>query len=201
MGGYKQRMKGHIIHTTLATELVSRTGLLWDAALVLGFSCITAVCAQVSFWIGTVPVTGQTFAVLLSGALLGSRRGALSQLAYIAIGATGIPYWFALGGPLGIARLAGPTGGYLIGFILAAFIVGWLAERNWDKRVWTMIAAMLVGSAAYFVSGLAWLAHFVPEGMVLKAGLYPFIIGDLAKLLAAALIVPIGWTIAGKLRH
>ncbi|MBM3172404.1 MAG: biotin transporter BioY [Chloroflexi bacterium] len=179
---------------------VPRVGLLWDCGLVVGFACLTALCAQISFWLGVVPITGQTFGVLLSGALLGSRRGALSQLTYLAIGATGIPYWFALGGTIGVARLVGPTGGYLIGFVAAAFIVGWLAERGWDRRVGTAIIAMLAGSIVMYVFGLAWLSRFVPEGTVLQAGLYPFIVGDLVKIVAAALAVPAGWLLLRRLK-
>jgi biotin transporter BioY len=179
---------------------ICRAGLLWDTALVFGFACFTAICAQISFWIGVVPITGQTFAVLLSGALLGSRRGALSQLTYLAIGATGIPYWFALGGAPGIARLVGPTSGYLVGFVAAALVVGLLAERGWDRRVWTAILAMLIGSMVFYVPALLWLAHFVPEGTLLQAGLYPFIIGDLIKIVAAALVMPSGWLLLRYLR-
>src|SRR4030042_627923 len=109
-------MRTSTARLTFMDSAISRTGLLWDTVLVVGFACLTALFAQVSFWIGPVPITGQTFAVLLTGALLGSRRGALSQLSYLAIGATGIPYWFALGGPPGAAPLVGPTGGYLVGF-------------------------------------------------------------------------------------
>jgi len=179
---------------------ISRTGLLWDVVLVAGFACFTAAFAQISFWVGPVPITGQTFAVLLAGALLGSRRGALSQLTYLAVGATGIPYWFALGGPPGIARLVGPTGGYLIGFAAAAFVVGWLAERGWDRRVWMAIPAMLGGSIVIYIFGLSWLSHFVPGDAVLQAGLYPFVIGDLIKVVAAALILPSGWMLLRRFK-
>jgi biotin transporter BioY len=148
-----------------------------------------------------VPITGQTFAVLVTGALLGSRRGALSQLSYLAIGATGIPFWFALGGPPGIARLVGPTGGYLIGFVAVAFVVGWLAERGWDRRVWTAALAMLAGESVLYVFGLLWLVHFVPVDKVLQVGLYPFVIGDLVKLAAAALILPSGWLLLRRFRN
>ncbi len=193
-------MKTSTARLTFMDVAIPRTGFLWDAALVIGFACVTAICAQISFWVGMVPVTGQTFGVILAGALLGSRRGALSQLSYLAGGATGIPYWVALGGPPGIARLAGPTGGYLIGFVAAAFVVGWLAERGWDRRVWTAIPAMFAGSIVFYVFGLPWLAHFVPEGTVLQAGLYPFIIGDLVKIAAAALALPSGWLLLQRLK-
>ena len=186
-------MKVSTTRTTLIDAAIPRAGLLWDVALVVGFACLTAMFAQISFWIGMVPVSGQTFGVLLAGALLGSRRGALSQLSYLAIGATGIPYWFALGGPMGAARLVGPTGGYLIGFVVAAFVVGWLAERGWDRRVWTTILAMVAGNIVIYLFGISWLAHFVPEGTLLQAGLYPFIVGDLLKITSAALVLPSGW--------
>ena len=193
-------MKVSTTRVTFMDVAVPKSGILLDVALVLGFACITALCAQISFWLGLVPVTGQTFGVLLSGALLGSRRGALSQLSYLAIGATGIPYWFALGGPVGIARLLGPTGGYLIGFVAAAFVVGLLAERGWDRRVWTAIPAMFAGSIIMYVFGLAWLSNFVPRGTVLEAGLYPFIVGDLLKIIAAALTLPSCWLLIRRLK-
>jgi len=193
-------MKTSTARLTFMDVAISRTGLLWDVVLVAGFACFTAAFAQISFWIGPVPITGQTFAVLLAGALLGSRRGALSQLTYLAVGATGIPYWFALGGPPGIARLVGPTGGYLIGFAAAAFVVGWLAERGWDRRVWMAIPAMLGGSIVIYIFGLSWLSHFVPGDAVLQAGLYPFVIGDLIKVVAAALILPSGWMLLRRFK-
>ncbi len=193
-------MRAIATHLTLIDTVITRRGLLWDVALVAGFACLTAICAQVSFWIGPVPISGQTFAVLLSGALLGSRRGALSQLSYLAIGATGIPFWFAFGGAPGIARLIGPTGGYLIGFVAAAFVVGWLAERGWDRRIWTAILAMLAGCVVYYVFGLSWLTHLVPQSKVLQVGLYPFIIGDLLKVLLAAVLLPSGWLLLRRFR-
>jgi len=194
-------MKTTTARLTLIDAVISRTGLLWDAALIIGFACITAAFAQISFWIGPVPITGQTFAVLVAGALLGSRRGALSQLSYLAIGATGIPYWFALGGPPGIARLVGPTGGYLVGFVAVAFVVGWLCEKGWDRRVWTAVPAMLAGESVLYLFGLIWLLHFVSVDKVLAIGFYPFIIGDLVKVAAAALVLPCGWLVLRRFRN
>jgi biotin transporter BioY len=194
-------MRTSTARLTLMDVAISRTGLLWDAVLVVGFACLTAALAQISFWIGPVPVTGQTFAVLLTGALLGSRRGALSQLSYLAIGATGIPFWFALGGPPGIARLVGPTGGYLIGFVAVAYLVGWLAERGWDRRIWTAVLAMLAGETVLYIFGLTWLVRFIPVGKVLQVGLYPFVIGDLIKVAAAALILPSAWLLLRRFRN
>jgi biotin transporter BioY len=193
-------MKTSTAQLTLIDAAVSRTGLLKDAVLVIGFACLTAAFAQISFWIGPVPITGQTFAVLVAGALLGSRRGALSQLSYLAIGATGIPYWFALGGPPGIARLAGPTGGYLIGFVAVAFVVGRLSERGWDRRVWTAVPVMLAGEIVLYIFGLLWLLHFVTAANVLEVGFYPFIAGDMIKVAAAALVLPAGWLMLRRFR-
>lgn len=194
-------MKAITTPLTLVDAIVTRKGLLRDVALVIGFACLTALCAQISFWIGPVPVSGQTFAVLLCGALLGSKRGALSQLSYLAIGATGIPFWFALGGAPGIARLMGPTGGYLFGFVAAAFVVGWLAERGWDRRVWTAIVAMIAGSVVIYLFGLSWLSLYIPKDKLLQAGLYPFVIGDLLKIVLAAIALPSGWLLLRKFTH
>ncbi len=164
-----------------------------DVILVLSFSLLTALFAQASFWIGPVPITGQTLAVLLAGLLLGSVRGALSQIAYLLVGLTGIPFWFAAGGALGVARLIGPTGGYLIGFVFAAFLVGKLAERGWDKKIKTAISAMLIGNIVIYIFGLSWLANFIPLKGLLIAGLYPFILGDALKILLAGSALPMGW--------
>ena len=191
-------MKALAKRFTLADAVFPQTGLLRDAVLVVGFSCLTAILSQVSFWIGLVPITGQTFAVLLAGALLGSRRGAMSQLTYLAIGATGIPYWFALGGAPGIARFVGPTGGYLLGFVAAAFVVGWLTERGWDRRMWTTALSMVAGTVTIYLFGLLWLSYFVPQASLLNVGIYPFIPGDLLKIAIVSLALPSGWQL---LRH
>ncbi|HIE17197.1 MAG TPA: biotin transporter BioY [Dehalococcoidia bacterium] len=193
-------MKESTVHPTFVDVAIPGAGILRDVGLVVGFACLTAAFAQISFWIGPVPVTGQTFAVLLAGALLGARRGALSQLSYLAIGATGIPYWFALGGPPGMARLLGPTGGYLLGFVAAAFVVGWLVERGWDRRVPRAAAAMFVGNGVIYIFGLPWLAYFVPVETLLQVGLYPFIVGDLVKIAAAASVLPSGWMLLHRFK-
>jgi len=164
--------------------------LLRDIILVLSFSVVTAVCAKLKVEVGAVPITMQTFAVLLAGALLGLKRGALSQLTYLLMGLTGIP-WFARGG--GISYILSPTFGYLLGFVLAALSVGWLCERGFDRQVKTAILAMLVGNVLLYIPGLLWLAKFVGLGKVLSVGLYPFLFGDLLKILLAGLALPIGW--------
>ena len=176
-----------------------RAGVLRDVVLIGSFAILTALCARISLWIGPVPITGQTFAVLLAGALLGSRRGALSQLTYMAVGATGIPFWFAPGGAPGIARLVGPTGGYIVGFVAAAFVVGWLVERGWDRQPAKAALAMLAGLAVIYLFGLTWLTRFCPE-TVLQVGLYPFIPGEVIKLSLVALVLPGGWRLFNHLR-
>src|SRR5215203_212026 len=126
-----------------------------SAGLVIVFSLFIAACAQFAIHIGPVPITGQTFAVLLTGALLGSRLGAAAVIAYLIEGAVGLPF-FAPGGGAGIVRFFGPTGGYLVAFPAAAFITGAFAEHGWDKRYSTAMAAMAIGSALILLGGWAW---------------------------------------------
>jgi len=97
------------------------------------------------------------------------------------------------GGHAGAVVLAGPTGGYLAGFVIAAYAVGWLAERGWDRNVFLTLAAMVLGNAVIYLSGLAWLTQFVGTQNALVAGLYPFLLGDAIKVLLAALLLPAGW--------
>lgn len=172
---------------------VRRYALLYDVALIVGGSLFIALSAQVAIPLpfSPVPVTGQTLAVPLIGALLGSRRGGLSLLAYLAEGALGLPVF--AGGTAGLARLMGPTGGYLVGFVPAAFLTGLLAERGWDRQVRTTLLAMFLGNVAIYALGLLWLARFVGGERVLASGLLPFIPGDLLKLILATMFLPPGW--------
>ncbi|MBI5709501.1 MAG: biotin transporter BioY [Candidatus Eisenbacteria bacterium] len=185
---------------TLADVALPRTGALTDTLLVLGASLVTALAAQLAFpvpW-SPVPITGQTFAVLLSGLVLGSRRAFLAQVLYLAEGAAGLPVFAA--GSAGALVFAGPTAGYLLAFPLAAALTGALAERGWDRRFLTMVAAMLLGSAVIFALGCVLLARFVPPGRLLAAGLLPFLPGDLVKAALAALAFPAAWRFANR-RH
>lgn len=171
--------------------------LVYDVLLVIGGSLLMALLAQVStnVFFSVVPVTGQTLGALLIGALLGPRRGTAAMMAYIAEGAAGLPFF--AGGTFGIARLAGPTGGYLVGFVAAAAIVGWLAERGWDRRVATAALAMLIGNVAIYLVGLPWLAAYVGFDKAPALGLVPFIPGDLAKIAIAVVLLPGGWKLLG----
>ena len=184
--------------STLADAVFPRSGvlqqdLLRDLGLVLGFTILMTLLAQVRVPLPftPVPITGQTLGVLLTGAALGSRRGAATMALYLILGGVGAPVFAGWGSGL-VWTLA--SGGYIIGFIPAAFIVGWLAERGWDRRPW-VLAAMLLGNAAIYVPGLLQLAYFVPEGKVLEFGLWPFIPGDLVKLYLASLLLPIAWSV------
>ena len=172
----------------------------YDLALVLGASLFIGLCAQVAVLLpfSSVPVTGQTLAVLLVAAVLGSKRGSLAVLAYLAEGMSGLPV-FALGG-FGPAYLVGPTGGYLIGFIAAACVAGWLAERGWGRKPGTTLLAMLAGNVVIYAVGIPWLAVYVGKA-ALSAGLYPFVIGDLAKLAVATLLLPSAWRLIGEWRR
>lgn len=177
----------------LVEAIWPQTGLMREILLVLGGSWLVALAAQIQIPLWPVPITGQTFSVLLVGALLGRKRGMMSLLAYLGQGVAGLPVF--AGGTAGIAKLAGPTGGYLVGMVVAAAIVGWLSESGWDRRFATAIMAMLIGNITIYVFGLPWLANFVGWGKILKVGLMPFVIGDLLKMVLAALALPWGWTL------
>ncbi|MEY2762348.1 MAG: hypothetical protein RLZZ48_1122 [Actinomycetota bacterium] len=163
-----------------------------DALLVIGFALLTALAAQVEIPLGftPVPLTGQTFAVLLSGAVLGARRGALSQGAYWAMGLVGLPFYS--GGAGGWEKGTGATMGYLVGFIFAAGAIGYLAERKHDRSFVSSLPAMLLGSTIIYACGATWLAYHlgIPvangEQNAISLGVAPFLVGDVLKALVAA---------------
>ena len=183
----------------LATRVFPARSLPLEAVLIFGGSLVVALFAQISIplWFTPVPITGQTLAVLLVGASLGSRRGGLALVLYLLEGGAGLPFFAA--GSSGWAVVSGPTGGYLIGFVLAAYAVGWLAERGWDRGFLRAAPAMLVGNLAIYALGLPWLARFVGASDVFAKGLQPFIPGDLIKLAIAAGLLPPVWVVLRSL--
>jgi biotin transport system substrate-specific component len=187
------------VRTSTLSEIAwPQSGLARDALLIAWASFATALAAQIAIplpW-SPVPLTGQTFAVLLSGAALGARRAFLAQLLYLVEGGLGLPAF--AGGAGGIAVLLGPTGGYLLAFPIGAAITGALAERGWDRRFVTMLAAMLLGSVAIFAGGLAGLSRFVTREQLLVVGLVPFVPGDLVKAGLAAAAFPAVWRAVGR---
>jgi biotin transport system substrate-specific component len=185
--------------TTLAPTIYTLTfpraaGWLRDVTLILLGAVFVAVLAQVKIALPftPVPLTGQTFAVLLVGATLGSKRGATSMALYIALGPLGLPVF--AGGESGVAYLSGATLGYLVGFVIAAYVIGLLAERGLERSVRTSLIPFFVGTTIIYVCGVAWLAVVLGSfSRALTAGLVPFLIGDVIKLIAAALLLPTAW--------
>ena len=166
--------------------------------LVIVFSLFIAAAAQFAIHIGPIPITGQTFAVLLTGALLGSRLGAAAVIAYLIEGAIGLPFF--AGGGAGLVRFLGPTAGYLVAFPAAAFIAGAFAEHGWDKRYPTAVAAMAIGSLVIFLGGWAWFAVLTntPPIAAFKLAVAPFLLGDVIKIVLGAAVLPTGWALLKK---
>jgi biotin transport system substrate-specific component len=197
MAFYKNSKKDIFNMTALAPTLTNRfipNTAAWvrDLFLILTGSWLVALFAQVEIPLQPVPITGQTFAVLLVGALLGSKRGAAAMIAYIAQGGLGLPFF--AGGAAGMGILTGATAGYLLGFVGAAYAVGWLAERGLERSVRTSILPFLVGTVIIYVFGVAWLSILLGSlSKALQFGMLPFVMGDLVKLGAAALILPGAW--------
>ncbi|MGH7680544.1 MAG: biotin transporter BioY [Candidatus Eiseniibacteriota bacterium] len=170
----------------------------YHLALVLLGSALIALSARVAVPLpfSPVPITGQTFAVLLVGAALGRWRGAAAVMAYLAEGAAGLPVF--AGVHTGPAALVGPTGGYLFGFVPAAWFCGALAERGWDRTVPGTIAAMVLGNVVIFAIALPWLARFTGASNVWALGFWPFIPGDIVKIALAAAALPLAWKWVGS---
>jgi len=184
--------------TTLADTLPGAATR--DAVLVVGFALLTAVAAQVSIPLGftPVPLTGQTFAVLLAGGTLGAARGAASQLLYLAMGLV-LPFY--ADGSKGWDVLSGTTGGYLVGFVIASALVGWMSERGQDRKIGTAIPAFLAGTALIYTLGALWLGHEIDvpftaaagEPSAIAYGVAPFLVGDVIKALLAGVLLPAAW--------
>ena len=192
-------MSTHAFPATLAP----RTGVLTDAALVLAGTGLVAGAAQISFSLPftPVPITGQTFAVLLVGASLGTIRGFASLLLYLWLGVAGAPIYSDHAHGWSVVTSA--SGGYLVGFVLAAALTGFLAERRWDRTLSSSIGAMLTGSVVIYLVGLPWLAVVLDTNLekTLEYGLYPFVPGDLFKLYLAAALLPGAWRVVKRVKR
>lgn len=185
-----------------ASPAAVRSRTAWRVLLAVAGSWVVAGLAQLELHqpFTPVPITGQTLGVLLVGASLGSGLGAISMGLYLAQGAIGLPFFS--GGESGIDFLAlsGVTGGYLWGFVIAALVVGRLAERGWDRSIRSSISAMFLGELVLYVVAIPWLmgAIDVPLAEALELGLAPFVVGDALKLLIAAGLLPFGWRLARR---
>ena len=191
------------IQTTSQQALIDRVvprTLINDAAMILSGAVLTAYAAQLVIPMWPVPITAQTFAVLLVGSVLGATRGAISLVAYLSMGAVGLPVFSAA-----TSLTYGPTFGYLIGFVAAAAILGWLSERGWHKSVSGVIASFAIANAVIYLFGLPWLAFVLGNlgaandlASVAAAGLVPFVVGDVLKMALAAAVLPLAWKFLGK---
>jgi biotin transport system substrate-specific component len=183
----------------LTSRADARVRAVEQAGAVVAVTALTAVAAQIAIPLPFTPVpfTFQPMVVLVGAAALGSRRGMASQMLYLALGLVGFPVFAASPAlPQGIARLLGPTGGYLISYPVAAFVAGSLAEHGFDRRYMTFVLAMAAGLSVVFAGGIAWLTVTQPAHSVraaLAAGFYPFVLADLVKLFVAASVMPALW--------
>lgn len=180
-------MKGKTALITDSSQAVNREIVLAkNIVLILGFAVLTGISSGLKIEIGPVPVTMQTLIVLLSGSLLGSKKGTMSQITYLMAGLIGLP-WFSRGG--GIIYIMSPTFGYILGFVISAYLIGSLLEKGWDKNIKKSILAIIIANFAIYIPGLLWLAKFVELSKILIIGLYPFIIGDILKISLVMLIL------------
>lgn len=172
-----------------------------DLALVAVFNLLLIACAYVAVPLpfSPVPVTGQTLGVLVIAMVLGRVRGTAVVAAYVTEGALGLPVF--AGGTGGLPILMGPTGGYLLGFVAAAYVMGWLAEQGWHRSISRTVLAMLCGEAVIYGFGLVWLSLYIPSAQLLAAGLYPFLPGAAVKIAVAALLLPTASRLVERFRH
>lgn len=186
--------------TVIAGRILPRNAAV-TTGLVIGFALLTAGAAQITVALPftPVPITGQTFAVLLAGASIGSTAGASSMLLYMLMGGLGAPFY--ADGASGWDVVAGPTGGYLVGFVAAAWFVGYLAERRQDRNIVTAVPAFLAGTVIIYLFGVTWLAADlgVSATRAMELGLVPFVIGDLLKAALAGALLPAAWKTAERL--
>jgi len=182
----------------LSQAIWSGNSLLRNGALVLGGSALIAIAAQISLPMFPVPMTLQTLAILAVGLTLGARLGVAALLAYLVEGAAGLPV-FANGGA-GMAYMAGPTAGFLAGFVMMAFMAGYASDRGLTRGFFGAAAVTLVASALLYVPGLAYPAAFLGKSMpdLLNGWMLPFLVGDAVKAVLAALVVTGGWAMLAR---
>lgn len=192
------------VHRPVLADLIARPSdraraFALDAGLVAVGAAVVALLAQVEVPLWPVPITGQTLAVVVVGAALGARRGAAALIAYLLAGLAGLPVFAGFTGS--VAAVAKPSFGFVIGFVFAAFVAGWFAERAWDRKPVLAFAGFVLASAIPFVFGIPYMAFILNVvgggaygiGEVLAFGLWPFIVGGLVKAAIAALVIPGGW--------
>jgi biotin transport system substrate-specific component len=188
---------------TLRLAVFPRTNLLTDALLVCAGTLFVALAAQVSFHLGftPVPITLQTFAVLLVASAYGPVLGTASLLLYLLVGIAGAPVYAEH--KHGWEVFSGVTGGYIVGFVVAAALTGYLAERGWDRRFSTAVSVMLTGSVVIYACGVIWLHHDLGVNWAdaFEYGLYPFVPGDIVKLYLAALALPGAWKLVDRVKR
>ena len=183
----------------LADAVLPRTTWLTDLALVLGGAAVVSLLAQVEIPLPIVPITGQTLAVLVVGAALGARRGAAALTTYMVAGLAGLPVF--AGGAGSLAAVMTPSFGFILGFVPAAFLAGWFAERAWDRRPWLALIGFVAASVVPFLVGVPYMAYILNVVMGagydleggLAVGVVPFIAGGLVKAVIAAVLIPAAW--------
>jgi biotin transport system substrate-specific component len=181
--------------STLSDRYFPRTAnWLRDFAIIVGGSLLVAALAQIRIILPftPVPITGQTFGVLLIGAGLGSKRGMAAMGLYLAEGAVGLPFFS--GGTHGISILTGATGGYLIGFVIASLVIGFLAERGLERSLRTSLLPFVIGSVIIYLCGAGWLAFLTNDiQKAIFSGILPFLVGDVIKIILAGVTFPVAW--------
>ena len=185
-GWYTLIMK--TFHPAIAARLFPRETAWRNIAFVILAAALTAVCAQASIPVYPVPITLQTMAVTLAGLTLGWRLAMWSQVTYIAAGCANMPVF--ANGEFGIAKLIGPTGGYLVAFIFAAGFLGYVSERRFIRNALDLTSALIAANFIILAFGTAWLAWYVPQGTAMNLGFYPFLIGALVKSLVVVAMLP-----------
>ena len=183
----------NVISNEFAHRLRLEKNIIFDVVIIILGSVFVALSSQLAFYLpfSPIPITGQTFAVLFIGAVLGSRRGGLSLALYVLEGLIGLPVF--AGGTGGMAIIFGPTAGYLVGFIPAAILVGYLSEKGFSRNRISMFFTLLLGLTVIYLFGVFRLLSFVEYEKVFIFGIAPFLVGDAIKAVMAMILIPSGW--------